>query len=170
MGFGWSKVHSVCAKLTIPLLRRAPNHELSPLRIGLSRPDQSPTTRPNPTISSEKKKKHISEKIQFSAGIFQFPAKFSSFRRNFQFPAKIPDSGDAFSSDLDAFFNSGTRSDPTDANHDRKPNRPIFPAVGFGLLRPSTRRRRVESRLGRKPTRPDPWTALIERLIYLSPK
>ena len=106
--------------------------------------------RPNPTISSEKKK-HISEKIQFSAGIFQFPAK-------------IPDSGDDFSSDLDAFFNSGTRSDPTDANHYRKPNRPIFPAVGFGLLRPSTRRRRVESGLGRKPTRPDPWTALLDYL------
>ena len=37
--------------------------------------------RPNPTISSEKKK-HISEKIQF-------PATFSSFRRKFQIPATI---------------------------------------------------------------------------------
>ena len=44
--------------------------------------------------------------------------------------------------------------------------RPIFPAVGFGLLRPSTRRRRVESGLGRKPTRPDPWTALIDIIEF----
>ena len=116
--------------------------------------------RPNPTISSEKKK-HISEKIQFSAGIFQFPANFSSFRQEFSVSGENSRFRHAFSSDLDAFFNSGTRSDPTDANHDRKPNRPTFPAVGFGLLRPSTRRRRVESGLGRKPTRPDPWTALL---------
>ena len=109
---------------------------------------------PNPKISSEKKKKHISEKIQLSARIFQFPTK-------------VPDSGDAFSSDFDAFFNSGNRSDPTDANHHRKPNRPIFPAVGFGLLRSSTRRRRVESGLGRKPTRPDPWTALLAAMSHL---
>ena len=37
---------------------------------------------PNPTISSEKKM-HISEKIQFSIRIFQFPAKFSSFWQKF---------------------------------------------------------------------------------------
>ena len=95
---------------------------------------------PNPTISSEKKKRSIFQKKS------SFRREFSSFRRNFpisgknfQFPAKILDSGDAFSSDFDAFFNSGNRSNPTDANHHRKPNRPIFPAVGFGLLRPSTR-------------------------------
>ena len=117
--------------------------------------------RPNPTISS-KKKMHISEKKS------SFRREFSSFRRNFpisgknfQFLAKIPDSGDAFFSYFDAFFNSDNRSDQTNANHHRKPNRPIFPAVGFGLLRPFTRRRRVESGFGRKPTRPDLWTTLI---------
>ena len=67
-----------------------------------------------------------------------FGENFPVFGKNFQFLAKIPDSDDAFSSDFDAFFNSGNRSDPTDANHHRKPNRPIFPVVGFGLLRPST--------------------------------
>ena len=36
---------------------------------------------PNPTISSEKM--HISEKIQFSVRIFQFPAKFSRFLQEF---------------------------------------------------------------------------------------
>ena len=63
--------------------------------------------------------------------------------------------------DFDAFFNSGNRSDSTDANHHRKPNQPIFPTVGFKLLCPFTRRRQVESGLGRKPTRPDPWTTLV---------
>ena len=116
--------------------------------------------RPNPTISSGKKKAYFRNKSSFRREFSSFWPNFPVSGKNFQFPAKIPDSGVAFSSDFDAFFNSSNRSDPTCANHHRKPNRSIFPAVGFGLLCPSTQRRRVESGLGRKPTRPDPWTAL----------
>ena len=116
--------------------------------------------RPNPKISSEKKKAYFRKNPAFGEN---FPVSGEIF----QFSAKVPDSGDAFSSDFDAFFNSGNRSDPTDANHHRKPNRSIFPAVGFGLLRPSTRCRRVDSGLGRKPTRPDPWTALLAAMSHL---
>ena len=123
--------------------------------------------RPNPTISSEKKKAYFRKNPVFG-GIFQFPAKFSSFRQEFSVSGENSRFRRRFFFRSRCFFNSGTRSDPTDANHYRKPNRPIFPAVGFGLLCPSTRRRRVESGLGRKPTRPDPWTALAVALIALS--
>ena len=41
-----------------------------------------------------------------------------------------------------------------------KPTRPSDAGGRFQVPSPSTRRRRVGSRLGPKPTRPDPWTAL----------
>ena len=93
-----------------------------------------------------------------------FGENFPDSGKNFQFPAKVPNSGYTFFffPDFNAFFNSCNRSDPTDANHHKKPNRPIFPAVSFVLLRPSTRRWQVESgwvenRLG--PTRGQPYSS-----------
>ena len=110
---------------------------------------------PNPTICSEKKNAYFRKNLVFGENfpvfgeIFQIPTRISSFRQKFQILATL-------FSNFDAFLNSNNRSDPTDANQHRKPNRPIFLAVGFGLLCPSTRRRRVESGMGRKPTRLDP--------------
>ena len=95
-----------------------------------------------------------SKNFSISGEIFQIPARISNFWRKFQIPAML------FFQISMPFFNFGNRSNPTDANHHRKPNRPIFPTVGFELLRPSTRCRRVESELGQKPTWPNPWTAL----------
>ena len=109
--------------------------------------------RPNPTISSEKKKCIFKKKSSFRQ-------EFSSSRQEFPIPRENSRFRRRFFSNFDAFFNSRNRSDPTNANHHRKPNRPIFPTVGFGLLHPSTRRWWIESGLGRKPTRPDPWIVL----------
>ena len=97
-------------------------------------------SRPNPAKSQQ----FLAKKMQISRG------KKSSFRWYF------PVSSDSFFPDFVAFFNSDNWLGPTNTSHHRKPNRPIFLTVDFGLLYPSTWCWLVESGLGWKPTHGQP--------------
>ena len=81
--------------------------------------------------------------------IFQIPTIFFRFQQPF------------------FFFLLQQLTEPTDTHPHPKPTRPIFLAVGFGFLCPSTRRWRVEFGLGPKPTRPDLWIALTVKKANL---
>ena len=59
-----------------------------------------------------KKNPVFSENFPISDEIFQILTRISSFRQKFQIPVTL-------FSNFDAFFNSGNRSDLTDANHRR---------------------------------------------------
>ena len=73
------------------------------------------------------------------------------------------DSGDFFedSGDVCKIRRLSTPTEPTEHHPNPKPTRPSDAGGRFRVPPPSTRRRRIGSGLGPKPTRPDPWTALI---------
>ena len=72
------------------------------------------------------------------------------------------DSGDFFedSGDVCKIRRLSTPTEPTEHHPNPKPTRPSDAGGRFRVPPPSTRRRRIGSGLGPKPTRPDPWTAL----------
>ena len=116
--------------------------------------------------------------VRFSQ-IRPFPSYFSDFGADFGdfdvdlvsfyiFQRWFADSSDDFTAPamiLQLQWRPDLHSNRPDPHPNKKPSRPIDAGGRFRVTLLSTRRQRVGFRLGRKSTRPNPWTPLVGTLL-----